>query len=170
SGDPSVFIPVLRAEIAALDPTLPLSNVRSMENHLGIALLPARLSGAVLGIFGILGLVLAAVGIYGVMAYSVAQRTREIGIRMAIGAAAGDVMRLVMRQGMALVLAGTAIGLAGAVAASRLIRGILYGSGANDPLTFVAVPFVLMGVAMLATWIPARRAAAMDPLLALRHE
>jgi predicted permease len=170
TGDPTAFIPVLRAEVAALDPTLPLSNVRSMESHLGIALLPARLSGAVLGIFGILGLVLAAVGIYGVMAYSVAQRTREIGIRMAIGAAAGDVVRLVMRQGMALVLAGTAIGLAGAVAASRLIRGILYGSGANDPLTFVAVPLVLMGVAMLATWIPARRASAMDPLLALRQE
>ena len=169
-GDPSAFIPVLRSEITALDPTLPLSNVRSMENHLGIALLPARLSGAVLGIFGILGLVLAAVGIYGVMAYSVSQRTREIGIRMAIGAAAGDVLRLVMRQGMALVLAGTAIGLAGAVAASRLIRGILYGSGANDPLTFVAVPLVLMGVAMLAIWIPARRASAMDPLLALRQE
>jgi predicted permease len=170
SGDPSAFIPVLRSEIAALDPMLPLSNVRSMENHLGIALLPARLSGAVLGIFGILGLVLAAVGIYGVMAYSVAQRTREIGIRMAIGAAAGDVVRLVMRQGMVLVLAGTGVGLVGAVAASRLIRGILYGSGANDPLTFVAVPLVLMGVSMLATWIPARRAAAMDPLRALRQE
>jgi predicted lysophospholipase L1 biosynthesis ABC-type transport system permease subunit len=170
AGDPDAFVPVLRAEVAAIDPALPLSNVRSMESHLGIALLPARLSGAVLGIFGILGLALAAVGIYGVMAYSVSQRKREIGIRMAIGAASGDVVRLVMRQGLTLVLVGTGLGLAGALAVSRLIRGVLYGNGANDPLTFVAVPLLLVGVAMLATWLPARKASALDPLLALRQE
>ena len=170
AGDPAAFIPTLRAEVAALDATMPLSNMRSMESHLGIALLPARLTGAVLGIFGLLGLVLAAIGTYGVMAYSVAQRTKEIGIRMAIGAAAGDVVRLVMRQGMRLGGIGIAIGLAGAIGASRLIRGVLYGGGENDPLTFVAVPLVLAAVAMVAIWIPARRASAMDPLLALRQE
>jgi ABC-type antimicrobial peptide transport system permease subunit len=170
AGDPAAFIPTLRAEVAALDATIPLSNVRPMEKMLGIALLPARLTGAVLGIFGLLGLVLAAIGTYGVMAYSVAQRTKEIGIRMAIGAASGDVVRLVMRQGMSLVGIGIAIGLAGAFGASRLIRGVLYGGGENDPLTFVAVPIVLTMVAVLAIWIPARRAAGMDPLLALRQE
>ena len=170
SGDPASLIPALRAEVAALDATMPLSNVRPMEKVLGIALLPARLTGAVLGVFGLLGLVLAAIGTYGVMAYSVAQRTKEIGIRMAIGAASGDVVRLVMRQGMSLVGIGMAIGLAGAFGASRLIRGVLYGGGENDPLTFIAVPLVLAGVAMLAIWSPARRASAMDPLLALRQE
>jgi predicted permease len=170
SGDPSAIIPVLRAEVAKLDPALPLSDVRSMESMLGIALLPARLAGASLGIFGLLGLVLAAVGTYGVMAYSVAQRTREIGIRMAIGAASGDVVRLVMRQGMTLVAAGTVVGLLGAFGASRLIRGVLYGGGENDPVTFIAVPLILAGVASIAIWIPARRAAGMDPLLALRQE
>ena len=170
TGDPTALIPTLRAEVAALDATLPLSNVQSMDKQLGIALLPARLIGAVLGIFGLLGLVLAAIGTYGVMAYSVAQRTREIGIRMAIGAASRDVVRLVMRQGMTLVAIGIVIGLAGAFGASRVIRGVLYGGGENDLLTFVVVPLVLAAVAMLAIWIPARRAAALDPLVALRQE
>jgi len=170
TGDPTALISTLRAEVAALDASMPLSNVRSMNSMLGTALLPARLTGAVLGIFGVLGLVLAAIGTYGVMAYSVAQRTKEIGIRMAIGAASGDVVRLVMRQGMSLVAIGIAIGLAGAFGASRIIRGVLYGGGENDPLTFVAVPLVLAAVAAVAIWIPARRASAMDPLLALRHE
>jgi predicted permease len=168
--DPESVAPTLRAEVAALDPTLPLANVQSMNRQLGIALLPARLTGAVLGVFGLLGLVLAAIGMYGVMAYSVAQRTREIGIRMAIGAAAGDVIRLVMRQGLRLVAIGGAIGIVGAVAASRALSGILYGGGENDLLTFVAVPIILIGVAMLATWVPARRASGTDPLTALRQE
>jgi ABC-type antimicrobial peptide transport system permease subunit len=124
----------------------------------------------VLGIFGILGLNMAVIGMYGVMAYSVAQRTREIGIRMAIGAAASDVVRLVMRQGLTLVLIGAGIGLAGAIVVSRLIAGVLYGGGANDPLTFAAIPVVLVAVATLATWLPARRAAATDPLTCLRRE
>jgi ABC-type antimicrobial peptide transport system permease subunit len=128
------------------------------------------LTGAVLGIFGLLGLVLAAIGTYGVMAYSVAQRAREIGIRMAIGAASTDIVRLVMRQGMTLVGIGIGIGLAGAFGASRVIGGVLYGGGENDLLTFVGVPIILAMVAILAIWIPARRAAALDPLVALRQE
>lgn len=170
TGDPEAVVPVLRAEVAAIDRSLPLSSVKSMNRELGIALLPARLSGVVLGIFGFLGLVMAAIGMYGVMAYSVSQRTREIGIRMAIGAATGDVVRLVMRQGLTLVLIGAAIGLAGAFGVSRLIAGVLYGSGANDPVTFVGVPIILIAVATLATWVPARRAAATDPLTAMRRE
>ncbi len=170
TGDPTALIPGLRAEVAALDAAMPLGNVRSMEKHLGTALLPARLTGAVLGIFGLLGLVLAAIGTYGVMAYSVAQRAREIGIRMAIGGASTDIVRLVMRQGMTLVGIGIVIGLAGAFGASRVIGGVLYGGGENDLLTFVAVPVILAMVATLAIWIPARRAAALDPLVALRQE
>jgi len=170
AGDPAAFAPRLRAEVAALDPDLPLTDVRTMNNFLGVALFPARIVGAVLGVFGFLGLVLAAVGVYGVMSYSVSQRTREIGIRMAIGAARNEVVRLVMRQGMTLVLLGTAIGLAGALAAARLLRGILYGSGASDIVSFTTIPVVLLGVAMLAIWIPARRAASVDPMRALRSE
>jgi predicted permease len=170
AGDPGAIAPTLRSQVAALDPDLPLSSVRTMNTHLGIALLPARLAGTVLGIFGLLGLVLAAVGIYGVMAYSVAQRTREIGIRVAIGAARTDVVRLVMRQGLSLVLIGTVLGLSGALAASRLLRGVLYGSSVFDPMTLGVVPIILVGVAALAIWVPARRAAAVDPIVALRSE
>jgi predicted permease len=170
TGDPNAAVPVLRAEVAALDPQLPLANVQSAARQLGIALLPARLIGAVLGVFGMLGLGLAAIGIYGVMAYSVSQRTREIGIRMAIGAAARDVVGLVMRQGAVLVAIGGGIGIVGALAASRALSGILYGGGENDVPTFIVVPVVLAAVAMVATWLPARRAANTDPLAALRQE
>jgi predicted permease len=170
TGDPAAFAPRLRAEVAALDPDLPLSDVRTMSNFLGIALFPARIVGAVLGVFGFLGLVLAAVGVYGVMSYSVSQRTREIGIRMAVGAAREQVVRLVMRQGMQLVVIGTVIGIAGALLAARFLRGILYGSSTIDAVAFTTVPLVLLSVAMLAIWIPARRAASVDPMKALRSE
>ena len=170
AGPPAALASVLRAEVAALDPDLPVADVRTMNNHLGLALLPARLAGAVLGAFGVLGLLLAAVGIYGVMSYSVAQRTREIGIRMAVGAARAQVVRLVMGQGMRLVAVGAAVGLAGAVVAAWLVRGLLYGGSALDPVTFVAVAVVLVGVAALAIWVPARRAAGVDPMVALRGE
>ena len=169
-GDPAAFAARLRAEVAALDAQLPLSDVRTMRNFLGVALFPARLVGAVLAAFGLLGLVLAAVGVYGVMSYSVSQRTREIGIRMAIGAARDQVVRLVMRQGMQLVTMGAAIGLVGAVAAARMLRGLLYGTGSFDLVAFVGVTLILLGVAMLAIWIPARRAASVDPMRALRSE
>lgn len=170
AGDPVAVIPALRAEVAALDPAIPLSDVRTMEEYLGTALLPARLTGSVLGIFGVLGLLLAAVGMYGVMAYSVAQRTREIGIRMAIGAAHFQVLGLVMRQGMALVSVGAVVGLAGALAAARLVRGLLIGGQAVDPLTFAGVPLVLIAVAALAIWVPARRAASVNPVSAIKAE
>lgn len=169
-GDPAAFAPRLRAEVAALDPDLPLGDLRTMNNFLGVALFPARIVGAVLGVFGLLGLLLAGVGVYGVMSYSVSQRTREIGIRMAIGAGRDQVVRLVMRQGMQLVLGGMGIGLIAAVAATRLLRSLLYGTSAFDPLAFVGVTVILLGVAMLAIWIPALRAATVDPMRALRSE
>src|SRR5215208_4568871 len=170
AGDPTALAPQIRAAVAGLDATLPLYDVRTMNDHLGIALLPARLGGAFLGAFGLLGLVLAAVGIYGVMAYSVAQRTREIGIRVALGAARAQVMGMVLRQGLRLAALGTALGLAGALGAARLVRGLLYGASATDPLTFVGVPTLLLAVAFLAVFIPARRAAGVDPMRALRSE
>ena len=170
TSDPGALTGMLRSEVAALDANLPLSNVRTMDKHLGISLMPARLTGAALGVFGILGLLLASVGMYGVMAYSVAQRSREIGIRMAIGATASNVIQLIMRQGLTLVLIGAVIGLAGAMAASRLLAGILYGDNTLDPVTFALVPFVLIAVAALATFAPARRAAAVDPAVTLRSD
>ena len=170
SSDPGPLLALLRREVAALDPAMPLAGVRTMNEHLGIALMPARLIGTVLGIFGLLGLVLASVGMYGVMAYSVAQRTREIGIRMAIGSSRPMVLGLLMRQGLSLIFAGVVIGIAGAVAASRLIRGLLYGDAPLNPVVFVAVPVLLTLVAAIATFVPARKAASIDPLLALRTE
>ncbi|MDP1891364.1 MAG: ABC transporter permease [Gemmatimonadaceae bacterium] len=170
TGDPDAFIGTLRSEVTALDANLPLSNIRSMDKYLGISLMPARLTGAALGVFGVLGLLLASVGMYGVMAYSVSQRTREIGIRMAIGAQAADVIRLVMRQGLTLVLIGTLIGLAGALAASRLLGAVLYGGNSLDLMTFTVVPVVLIAVAALASFVPARRAAQVDPMHALRYD
>ncbi len=169
-GDPSLFIPTLRREIAALDRDLPLSNVRTLDVQLGLSLLPARIAGIALGVFGALGLLLASVGMYGVMAYSVAQRTREIGIRMAIGASAQSVVQLIMRQGLSLVMVGSAIGLAGAIAASRLLRSVLYGTDAINPLTFLIVPIVLISVSALATFVPARRAALVDPTISMRAD
>jgi predicted permease len=170
SGDPLDVVPALRSEVAALDANLPVSDLRTMNNALGTALLPSRLTGTVIGIFGLLGLVLAAVGLYGVISYSVAQRTREIGIRVAVGAGHGQVLGLVMRQGMLLVAIGTAFGVTGAFAAWRLARGLLYGNTSLDPVTLIVVIAVLSAVAMLAIWVPARRAARVNPIVALKAE
>ena len=170
AGDPETVAPALRAAVASFDETLPVSDIRTMTKHLGIALLPARLAGAALGVFGFLGLILASVGMYGVIAYTVSQRRREIGIRMAVGAAGGDVVGMIMKQGLSLVIVGAAIGIGGALGASRLLRGILYSPSVIDPATFVGVPFLLTAVAALASWLPARRASGVDPLEALRRE
>jgi predicted permease len=169
-GDPFDSLAAARGEVEALDKNLPLYDVKTMRQHLGLALLPARLAGGVLGVFGLVALALAAAGIYGVMAYSVARRTREIGIRMALGANAGDVLRLVARQGMTLVAIGMAIGLAAALALTQLLKSLLFGVSATDPLTFAAIALLLMFIALLACWIPARRAAKVDPMVALRCE
>ena len=170
TGDPEAVAPALRAAVASFDETLPVSAVRTMTRHLGLALMPARLAGSALGVFGLLGLVLASVGMYGIMSYTVSQRRREIGIRMAVGAAGGDVVRMIMRQGLSLVIIGAAIGVGGALAASRLLRGILYTPNVVDPATFVSVPLLLTAVAALASWLPALRASSVDPLEALRRD
>ncbi|MBI1761539.1 MAG: ABC transporter permease [Acidobacteria bacterium] len=169
-SNPTDLLATVRNEVAALDKSLPLFDVKTMRQHLGIALLPARLAGSVLGIFGLVALLLAAAGIYGVMAYAVAQRTREIGIRMALGADARAVLRLVVRQGMTLVLIGLAIGLTAAFALTHLLKSLLFGVSTADPLTFAGIALLLMSVALLACWIPARRATKVDPLIALRCE
>jgi len=170
TGDPEALIQPLREMVRGLDPNLPMFDVKTMNNHLGIALMPARLAGIVLGAFGVLGLILASVGIYGVMAYSVAQRTREIGIRVAIGANPGDVTGMVIRQGLRLVLVGGAVGLLGALGASQLIKSLLLTGRGVDPVTFLAVPLVLGGVALMATYLPARKAATVDPVRALKYD
>jgi ABC-type antimicrobial peptide transport system permease subunit len=129
-----------------------------------------RLWASLFGSFGTLALVLAAVGVYGVMAYTVSQRTREIGIRMALGARGGDIVRRVVGQGAVLAAAGVGLGIIGALGAARLMRGVLYGVQPVDPFAFLFIPLLLAGVALLASWLPARRAARVDPMVALRSE
>jgi predicted permease len=170
TGDPEALIGPLREIVRGLDPDLPMFDVKTMNNHLGIALMPARLAGIVLGAFGVLGLILASVGIYGVMAYSVAQRTREIGIRVAIGANRQDVTGMVVRQGLRLVLVGGSVGLVGALGASQLIKSLLLTGRGIDPVSFISVPAVLGLVALVATYLPARKAATVDPVRALKYD
>jgi predicted permease len=160
----------VRHEIHTLDTTMAIYNEATMEEHLRDALFLPRLAGTLFGVFGFVGLLLAAVGLYGVMSYSVSRRTREIGIRMALGAQTGGVQRLIIRQGMLLALVAMALGLAAALAVAKLFAAFLYGVRPYDLVTFTAVPLFLAAVALLACWIPARRAARVDPLTALRYE
>jgi putative ABC transport system permease protein len=169
-GDPAAVIKPLNAAVARIDPDLALFDVRTMEQRLAGSLATARFNTLLLTILGGMGLVLAASGIYGVIAYFVSQRTQEIGVRIALGASRGAVVRLVLTQAMRPVLAGTAIGLAAALAASRVLSGQLFGVGRADPLTIAAVLATLVGVALMASAVPARRAANVDPARALSAE
>jgi predicted permease len=170
TGPAGALAGAVRGEIHALDPTLAIYNAETMEEHLRDALFLPRLAGTLFGVFGVVGLLLAAVGLYGVMSYAVSRRTREIGIRLALGAQAGEVRRLVVRQGMLLTLVGVALGMVAAWAVAQFSASFLYGVRPHDPVTFAGVPVFLAGVAFLASWIPSRRAARLDPLTALRHE
>lgn len=160
----------IKSAIAAVDATLPPTRFISMEQLLAQSIAQQRFNMLLIGLFAALGLLLAAVGIYGVMSYAVAQRTNEIGLRLALGAQARDVLRLVLRQGLNLALLGTVIGLAGAAALTRLLKNLVFGISATDPLTFAAVAALLLLVALLACYLPARRATKVDPLVALRYE
>lgn len=170
SSDLTGVASAVRREIRLLDPTLAIFNAQTMEEHLHDARFLPRLAGTLFGVFGGLGLLLSAVGLYGVMSYSVSKRTREIGIRMALGAQSAGVQRLVLRQGMMLTSIATGIGLAVAWASAKLATSILYGIQPHDVWTFTVVPLFLAAVALLACWIPSRRAAKVDPLTALRYE
>jgi hypothetical protein len=159
-----------RREIAQLDARLPVYGVMMAEENMTIAYWGPRLAAGAASTFGVLALVLATMGVYSVMTYAVSQRTREIGIRMALGAQVRDVLRLVVSQGMRMALIGIVLGLVGAFALTRVLSSLLFGVGATDSITYVGVPVLLIAVALLACYIPARRAARVDPLLALRHE
>jgi predicted permease len=170
AGDPASLVSAVRSTVRSLEPNLPLPDVRPVMDMIGGSLYAARMGTLLLAVFGGLALVLSAIGVYGVMAFSVARRTREIGVRMALGAHRSAVLRLVLADGMRLVLAGTVLGLAGALAAGRSLQSFLYGVSGVDAVTFACVPVILGAVALVACLVPARRAAKVDPLVALRSE
>ncbi len=170
SGDPRGLIPQLRQALASVDPDLPMSNVSTMDELIEGTTGPRRFAMLLLGAFSVLAAALAAIGLYGVMSYTVTQRAKELGVRLALGARPGDVLSLVLRQGVRLALIGLGIGLVASLALSRLIRGMLFGVSATDPLTFVLIPLLLLAVTLVATWVPARRATRVDPVAAMRAE
>lgn len=168
--DPVSMSDVLRREVLAIDREQPLSEIRTMDSLMADSISRSRFATFLLGIFAVVALLLASLGIYGVMSYAVTQRTNEIGIRMALGATRQNVVRLVLKRGMFLATSGVVLGLLGSFALTRLLKGLLFGVGVRDPLTFAAVPLLLLAIALLAICIPARRATKVDPLEALRYE
>jgi putative ABC transport system permease protein len=170
STDPSGLAAAVRARVKEIDPDQPVTDVRPMTEVIARSVWQPRLYAILFGVFAAVALVLATVGIYGVMSYAVSQRTHEIGIRMALGAQARDVLKMMLGQGLLLALVGVVIGLAAAFALTRLMATLLYSVSATDPTTFAAIALLLMGVALLACYIPARRATRVDPMTALRYE
>jgi len=170
AGDPGLMLDTIRRELRLIEPDLVFFDVRTMQDNLSLMLFPVRVGAGLLSIFGFLALGMASVGLYGVIAYSVSRRTHEFGLRLALGAQTADVLKLVVKQGMILVGLGILFGLIGAMAVTWVLSSVLYGISAIDPLTFGATSFVLAVVALLANYIPARRAASIDPMDALRYE
>ena len=169
-GDPTALVPALRRQVSALDPTLPVYEVKTLVAHLGTALFPARAAATLLGLTGVLALFLAAIGLYGVLSYLVTLRTREIGVRMALGARRQDVLQLVVGRGLRLAGIGLAVGLALSLGITRFLSFLLYGTSPLDPVTFASVVALLLGVALAAAWTPAWRASRVEPSVALREE
>ena len=170
TGDPMSVAGAVRDEIRQMDASLPVANVRSMNDVVAAALATPRLTGFLLGAFAAIALALAAVGIYGVLAYLVSQRTQEIGIRLAIGADRSQVLGMVLRHGLSLAAVGIVVGLIGAFALTRLMQSLLYEVRPNDPITFVAVAAALLLIALMASFLPARRATRVSPTIALRAQ
>jgi putative ABC transport system permease protein len=168
--DPLGLTAAVRDEIRSLDREMPVAQVRTLEQRLSASVAQPRFRATLIAVFAALALILASVGIYGVISYSVTQRAHEVGIRVALGARSRDVLALVVKQGMTLTLIGLGIGLSASIALTRLMKTLLFGVSATDPLTFIVISLLLMAVALLACWIPARRATKVDPLLALRCE
>jgi putative ABC transport system permease protein len=168
SGDPENLISAIRRELRSVDPSLAIAQIRTMDDIIGESLSQRRFNTILLGLFAFVAIALAAVGIYGVMSYSVTQRTREMGIRMALGAKQSDVTRLVISSAAKFALIGVVIGVVIAAISSRLISSLLFGVTATDPMTFVATALLLAAVTLLASYIPSRRAASTDPIAALR--
>jgi putative ABC transport system permease protein len=168
--NPLTLLPAAQQAVSGVNKSVPLGNPRTMNDMIARTLLQKKFTMLLLSIFAGAALLLAAIGLYGVISYSVAQRTRELGIRIALGAQRGDVLRLILRQGMAVVAAGVIFGVAASLGLTRLIASLLYGISANDPLTFLLFSVALVLVAFIACWLPARRAARVDPVIALRAE
>jgi predicted permease len=170
AGNPNALLPAVRREVQMLDENLPVQEIKTLEEIVGFAFWPMRTGAGLVGAFGLLGWLLASVGLYGVMSYAVAARTREIGVRMALGAQTSNVLTLIVRQGLTLSLLGVGAGLLLATAVTRVLQRFLFGVGATDPVTFVGVALLLTSIALMACWLPARRATKVDPLQALRSE
>jgi ABC-type antimicrobial peptide transport system permease subunit len=168
--DAASLTPSVRAAIAAVDPALAIANVTTMRQVVRDLSAPQRFSATVLTAFAAGALLLAGIGLFGVLAFGVAQRTREIGVRVALGAARSAVVGLILKQGMLLVAVGLVIGLAGSLAATRVMRSLLYETDVYDPMTFAIVPVLLAVVSLAACYVPARRAAIVDPMVTLRSE
>jgi putative ABC transport system permease protein len=167
---PEAMMEAVRKTVWSLDPDQPILQLGAMQARLDEFFAPRRFNMLVFGVFALVALLLAAVGIYGVLAYLITQRTHEIGIRVALGAKTRDVLWLIVRQGLALTLIGVALGLVGAWALTRVLQNLLYGVSATDPATFAGIALLLISVACVASFLPARRATKVDPIVALRHE
>jgi ABC-type antimicrobial peptide transport system permease subunit len=164
------IVPVVQGAVRGMDPTLPIVQLRTMESVFGDSVARQRFLSQLLAIFAVVALVLAAIGTYGVLSYLVTERRREIGIRVALGASAAGIVRLVLRQGMTLTVVGIGVGIVGALGLARVTRSLLFGVTPNDPATYAAVSVVIAAVALLACLVPAQRAVRVDPLVAIRDE